>query len=529
MLDSNNVLELERRPSAEPARTLRAGLPVLAALVLATLVVTIDNTVLNVALPSIARDLDASTGQLQWVVNAYSLLFGGLLLTGGSLADRLGRRRVLLGGLTAFACASLLVLSVSSAEGLIAVRAVTGACAAFLMPSTIALLYRSFEGPARATAVGIAGAAGALGFVLGPLIGGALLEVFAWQAVFVVNVPLAAVAGVVAWRAIPRDAPRARVDGAAAPADLLGTALSLGAMLGLVAALVDGPDRGWLSAAVLGPAAGSLLCGLSFVRWELRAAHPMLDVRAVARRAVAGPGVVQMGLMLAISGSLFLITQQLQVVMGYSPIEAGVRSSPIAVGVIGGGALLSVVSRWWGAAWAAALGMLGCSVAIAGVALALPHGSYWPLAAGLLVFGAGVRMVITPAALAVLGGLPDEAAGIGAALADTFQEIGGALGVALLGSVFNEVYRHDLPAGAPGVARASVQGAVSLGDAGLAGAARGAFASGAQVALLVCAGILAVAAVLARLTIPDDLDLSEEGADPVDGGRAEDDLKAYAY
>jgi MFS transporter, DHA2 family, multidrug resistance protein len=529
MLDSNNVLELERRPSAEPARTLRDGLPVLAALVLATLVVTVDNTMLNVALPSIARDLDASTGQLQWVVNAYSLLFGGLLLTGGSLADRLGRRRVLLGGLTAFACASLLVLSVSSAEGLIGVRAVTGACAAFLMPSTIALLYRSFEGPARATAVGIAGAAGALGFVLGPLIGGALLEVFAWQAVFVVNVPLAAVAGVVAWRAIPRDAPRARVDGgAAAPADLLGTALSLGAMLGLVAALVDGPDHGWLSAPVLGPAAGSLLCGLSFVRWELRAAHPMLDVRAVARRAVAGPGVVQLGLMLAISGSLFLITQQLQVVMGYSPIEAGVRSSPIAVGVIGGGALLSVVSRWWGAAWAAAVGMLGCSVAIAGVAVASPHGGYWPLAAGLLVFGAGVRMVITPAALAVLGGLPDEEAGIGAALADTFQEIGGALGVALLGSVFNEVYRHDLPAGAPGVARASVQGAVSAGDAGLAGAARDAFASGAQVALLVCAGILAVVAVVARLTIPDDLDLSEEGADAVQGGRAEDDLKAYA-
>jgi EmrB/QacA subfamily drug resistance transporter len=528
MLDSNNVLELERRPSVGPARTLRAGLPVLAALVLATLVVTIDNTVLNVALPSIARDLDASTGQLQWVVNAYSLLFGGLLLTGGSLADRLGRRRVLLGGLVAFACASLLVLSVSSAEGLIAVRAVTGACAAFLMPSTIALLYRSFEGSARATAVGIAGAAGALGFVLGPLIGGALLEVFAWQAVFVVNVPLAAVAGVVAWRAIPRDAPRA-VGAAAAPADLAGTALSLGAMLGLVAALVDGPEHGWLSAWVLGPAAASLLCGWSFVRWELRAAHPMLDVRTVGARAVAGPGVVQLGLMLAISGSLFLITQQLQVVMGYSPIEAGVRSSPIAIGVIGGGALLSLVSRWWGAAWAAALGLLGCSVAIAGVALALPHGGYWPLAAGLLVFGAGVRMVITPAALAVLGGLPEESAGIGAALADTFQEVGGALGVALLGSVFNEVYRHDLPVGAPGAARASIQGAVSLGDAGLASAARGAFSSGAQVALLVCAGILAVVAVVARLTIPADLDLSEEGADPVQGGRAEDDLKAYAY
>jgi MFS transporter, DHA2 family, multidrug resistance protein len=528
MRDSNNVLELERRPSGGgPARTVREGLPVLAALMLITLVVTIDNTVLNVALPSIARDLDASTGQLQWIVNAYSLLFGGLLLTGGSLADRLGRRRVLLGGLSAFAFASLLVLLVSSAGGLIAVRAVTGACAAFLMPSTIALLYRSFEGPARGTAIGIAGAAGALGFVLGPLIGGALLEAFAWQAVFVVNVPLAAVGAVVAWRVVPPDV---RVAGAAMrPADLRGTVLSLGAMVGLVAALVDGPEHGWLSALVLGPAVVSALCGWSFVRWELRAPHPMLDVRAVAQRGVAGPGVVQVGLMLAIGGALFLITQQLQVVMGYSPIEAGVRSSPIAVGVIGGGVLLSLVSRWLGVAWAAALGLLGCSVAIAVVALALPGGAYWPLALGLLTFGAGVRMVITPAALAIFARLPEESAGIGAALADTFQEIGVALGVALLGSVFNEVYRHDLPAGAPGVARASIQGAVSAGDAGLASAAREAFASGAQVALLVCAGILVVVAFVAWRTIPADLDLSEEGADAVEGGFAEDDLKSYAY
>ncbi|WCB93559.1 Antiseptic resistance protein [Baekduia alba] len=504
-MHSNNVLDPEQRTTTRPARTLREGWPVLAALILAILVVTVDNTVMNVALPSIAKDLDASNSQLQWIVNAYSLLFGGLLLTGGSLADRLGRRRVLLGGLGAFGGASLLVLVVSSAPALIGLRALTGACAAFLMPSTLSLMYRAFEGPVRGTVIGVAGAVGALGFVLGPLIGGALLEVFAWQSVFLVNVPLAWGALIVARAVLPADGERSTRG-----ADVPGTVLSIGAMLGLVAALVDGPDRGWTSLAVLGPAFGALAAATAFVAWERRAAYPMLDVRLLARRRIVGPGAVQAALMMALTGTLFLITQQLQVVWGYSPVDAGLRSAPIAVGVIGGGSALALVARRFGSAWAAAAGLLVCAAAVVDVALTIRHGGYWPVAGGLLVFGAGVRMCITPTALAVLGGLPEEAAGIGAALADTFQEVGGAFGVALLGSVFNAVYRADLPDGAPAAARASLQGALGSGDGGLADAARGAFGSGAQVALLACAAILAGAAVIALRTVPGDLDLSDE-------------------
>jgi MFS family permease len=255
----------------------------LVALVLATLVVTIDNTILNVALPSISADLGAGTSQLQWTVNAYSLLFGGLLLTGGSLADRLGRRRVLVWGLAAFAAASALVLAVSSATELIALRALSGAAAAFLMPSTVALMYRGFEGRARTTAIGIAGAVAGLGFVVGPLVGGALLEVFPWQAVFRVNVPLAIVALALARTAIQPDAERSGERG-----DPIGTALSILAMLGLVAALIEGPEQGWGSPAVVGLALGGLVIGATFVWWELRAAHPMLDVRVIASRTVAG-------------------------------------------------------------------------------------------------------------------------------------------------------------------------------------------------------------------------------------------------
>ncbi|OHV30364.1 hypothetical protein BCD49_34080 [Pseudofrankia sp. EUN1h] len=482
---------------------MRAGWPVLAALMLATLAVTVDNTVLNVALPSISTDLNAGTSQLQWIVNAYSLLFGGLLLTGGSLADRLGRRRVLLGGLAAFAAASALVLVVHSGPELIALRALSGVAAAFLLPSTVALMYRAFEGPARATAIGIAGSVAALGFVIGPLLGGALLEFFSWQSVFLVNVPIAALALLLVRAVIPPDAERS-----GGPADLPGAVLSVLAMLGLVAALVDGPDHGWGSPLVVGPALGALVTGVVFVWWELRAAHPMLDVRLIGRRAVAGPGAAQGALMFAASGSLFLITQHLQILKGYSPIEAGVSSAPIAIGLIGAGPLFTWSARRLGAAGTAALGLLIAAAAMACLGLGIRHG-YLPLAGGLLALGAGVRLGITVAALAVLDGLPAEAAGTGAALGDTFQEIGGALGVALLGSIYNVIYQSDLPSAAPAAARDSLRGALSLHDAALSAAARHAFTSGAQIALLACAGILAAVAVVARLTVSRDLDLTE--------------------
>jgi EmrB/QacA subfamily drug resistance transporter len=502
-MSSNAVLEIERRTISAPATSLREGWAVLVAVMLAILVVTIDNTVLNVALPSIAADLHAGTSELQWIVSAYSLLFGGLLLTGGSLADRLGRRRVLLGGLVAFAATSSLVLAVDSASELIALRALSGAAAAFLMPSTVALMFRAFAGPARATAIGIAGAAAALGVVVGPLVGGAVLEVFPWQAVFVINVPVALVAIPIARAVVPPDAERST-----GRADVPGAALSILAMVGLVAAVVDGPDHSWGSMLVVGPALGALAAGAALVWWELRAAHPMLNLRMLARPTVAGAGAAQGAVVFAVAGTLFLVTQQLQVSLGYSPVEAGLRTAPVAIGLIGGGPVLTWGARHLGAPRTAALGLLIGAAAMAGMGLWFADG-YWPLAAGMLAFGVGLRVCITTASLAVLDGLPHEVAGIGAALGDTFQEIGGALGVALLGSILNAIYRADLPSTAPGAARASLQGAVGLHDTALAAAARHAFTSGAQVALLACAAILAAVAVLARRTIPAGLDLAE--------------------
>ena len=502
---SNNVLEVEHSTGRVhvPATSLRKGWLALTALILATLTVMVDNTVLNVALPSISDHLHAGTSQLQWIVNAYSLMFGGLLLTGGSLADRLGRRRVLLGGLAAFAAISTLVLVVRTAPELIALRAMAGAAAAFLMPSTVALMYRSFEGPARATAIGIAGAVAGLGFVIGPLLGGALLEVFPWQGVFIVNVPLALLALSLGRAAIPAD-----IERTGARADLLGGSLSVMAMAGLVGAIISGPDHGWTSALVVLLGAVSVCAAAGFVWWELRAPHPMLDVRALGHRALVGPAVSQGALLFATAGALFLITQQLQILEGHSPIDAGLRTAPIAVGLIAAGPLLTWSARALGTPTAAALGLLLTATGMLLVALSLEQ-RYLPLALGLAGVGAGVRVTITIAALAVLDGLPDAAAGIGAALGDTFQEIGGALGVALLGSIFYAVYRSDLPPGAPSAARVSLQGALNVRDAALHAAARHAFVDGAHTALIVCAGLLVAVAVVARLTVPAGLDITE--------------------
>ena len=493
----------EPTTASVPVPTTRAG-RLLATLILATAVVTVDNTVLNVALPSISTHLNAGTNQLQWIVNAYSLLFGGLLLTGGTVADRVGRRRVLLGGLTAFLLASACVLFVHTGPELVGLRALVGASAAFVMPSTLAILMRSFDGPRRAAAVGLWGAVSAAGFALGPVLGGLVLDHFAWQGVFLINIPIAGAAllAVLAW--VPESA-----DPTGGRLDLPGVLLSIATMVCLVDALVSGPVHGWTSSGVLTAAAATVVAGAGFVLRELRAAHPMVDVRLLARRAFAGPAAAEGALMFSVAGLMFLLTQDLQLVHGYRPLVAGLAVAPAAVGVV----LASpVVARLGGripAPFSVAVGLGICAGGLVLIATELRTG-YWPLAAGLLLFGVGMRLSLTPVALAVVDALPAEQVGMGSALNDTFQEIGGALGVAVLGCVFNLGYRHRLPAGLPGTARASLSQALTLGDPRVAAVARGAFENGMQLAVWCCAGLLVTIAALALRTIPHGARVSED-------------------
>jgi EmrB/QacA subfamily drug resistance transporter len=489
-------------------RSLRTSWPLLAALALATAAVTVDNTILNVALPSIARSLHSGESQLQWIGNAYSLLFGGLLLAAGNLSDRLGRRRVLLGGLAAFAVVSSLVVFVTGSAELIGLRALTGAAAAFVMPSTLSLIYRLFEGPARTAAMASWSMATVLGFVGGPLLGGVLLAHFSWHACFLVNVPIAVAALVATALLVPESSDRT-----GARADVVGAALSVGVLGALICGLVNGPVTGWGSARCLVAFAGSVGLSLTFWRWESRSTHPLLPLDLLRSDRLAGPVVIEACLMFSITGLLFLMTQQLQLVDGYSPLGAGLRTIPAAAGSLLAGAVGVRLGRRFGQHIAATAGYVTCAVGLVLAASSLTQ-PYWHLAIGLVVFGIGLRLAMTPVALSVVGGLPRERAGMGAALNDTVQEVGGALGVAILGSVLNAVY-HSSSAGRGAVrllghhAANSLTAVLGAGDTRAAALAREGFLSGNRAAMLVCAGLMACAALLAVRAVPADLSAAE--------------------
>lgn len=455
-------------PSHDPEE-LRIGArwPVLAALMLASAVIMIDNSVLNVALPAIGRDLHAGVAQLQWVVTAYSLTFGGLLLTAGSLSDRLGRRRVLVTGLLVMAAASALVLTAHSAWTLTGIRALTGAGAALAMPSTLSLVYTTFRGPVRQKAVGLWMLVSLTCVVLGPVLAGAMLTGLNWTWLFLLNIPVAAVAVPVILAVIPESA-----DAAGEPPDLPGAAASVGFMGALIFALTAGPASGWLSARVTGAFGAAIVLAGLFGWRQLAARHPLLDLRLAASRAFAVPALVEAAAYLALSAIMFIQTQLLQLVLGYTPLEAGLLLIPgIAVMAAVNGPVARLGARI-PARFMIAAG-LG-TVALGTLVDAAGPTSAWAIVTGMCVVMAGVRISLATVASEVIDALPPERAGTGSALNDTFQEIGGAVGVALIGALLNQVYRSGHSTHA-------------------------AFAHGAAVAFTACAGLLVVVGALAVL------------------------------
>jgi MFS transporter, DHA2 family, multidrug resistance protein len=464
--------------------------PIMVALMLASAVIMVDNSVLNVALPTIGRDLHVGIAQLQWVVTAYSLTFGGLLLTTGNLSDRLGRKRVLVAGLLLMAAGSALVLLAHSAWSLTAIRALAGMGAAIAMPSTLSLMYTTFRGPVRQKAVGMWMLVSLTCVVLGPVLAGAMLAYLSWKWLFLLNIPVAAVAVPVILAVIPESA-----DATGEPADVPGAVLSVGFMGALTYALTVGPASGWLSARdIMAFGAAAVLIGL-FCWRELTARHPMIDLRAAASRAFAVPAIVEAAAYLALSAIMFIQTQLLQLVLGYTPLEAGLLLIPgIAVMAAVNGPIAKLSTRV-PARFMIAIG-LG-TVALGTLAVAAWPSSAWAIVAGMCIVMAGVRVSLTTVAMEIIDALPPERAGLGSALNDTFQEIGGALGVALVGALLNQVYRAELPARAPGTVRASITGAIT--DPAWLATARRAFAHGATVAFATCAVLLVLVGALAML------------------------------
>jgi DHA2 family multidrug resistance protein-like MFS transporter len=476
----------------------------------AMLISAIDMTIVNVALPDISEDLNAGVGELQWVLDGFLVALAGLLLVGSGLADRFGRKRVFLAGMTAFAGASILCALAPSPLALIGSRALMGAAAACVLPPALSLIAVMFPPEERPQALGVwAGVAGA-GLVLGPVLGGILVREVGWEAVFLVNVPVALTVVPAGLRVLPES-----TRPGTPPIDVLGAALSIACLGGIVFALIEGPDAGWSSPEVIIAGAVGLVAGVAFGRAELRRRNPLFDVRVLARPAVAGGAVAILSVYIAFLGTMFLLPQYLQYVQDRSVVAAGLLLVPLGVGAAIGarynarvfaalGPRLTVAGGLAGlAASTVLLALLGTSTTVALVLVAT----------GLI--GALIALAVPPATAVIMNDLGDEKAGDGGAVNQLARQVGGALGVAIIGTVFAGIYtnRIDETLGAlsePRRERAteSIEEARDVVD-GVGGALHDrliarvddAFDAAARVGFGVCAGVLLLAAALAALTL----------------------------
>ena len=475
------------------------------------LVISVDNTIVNVALPTLARVLSAGTSELQWIVDAYILVFGGLLITAGNLGDRIGRRRMLLIGCAIVAAGSLATLLVSSAAQLIVIRAVMGVGGACIMPTTLSVVTNIFPDDERPRAIAVwAGVAG-LGLVIGPVTGGWLLEHAHWSSVFLINVPVAVFVGAAALLVVPETR-----DPHPGPLDPVGAALSIGGLAALLYGIIEAPTRGWDNPATLAWTAAGCLGLVAFIAWEMRSRAPMLDVRLFLRPRFGVASLAMTLDMFASLGTLFFATQYLQFVLGYSPLEAGLALLPVAAGVLIGAALSSRLLARTGAKLPVAGGLLVMAVAlwlISGARVDSPYAFLGTLA-GVVGIGGGLAM--TPATDSIMGAVPKARAGVGSAMNDTTRQVGGALGVAVLGSVLSSGYQaaiggplQGLPPAIADPARGSIGAAAVVatqvgGPAGqlLLAAARSAFVDGMATSAQVGALVMVTAALLALFLLP---------------------------
>jgi EmrB/QacA subfamily drug resistance transporter len=463
-------------------------------------VLGIDNSVLNVAIPTLSKPasaggLGATASELQWIVDGYILVFAGLLLTAGSLGDRFGRFRFLNVGLVLFGGGSAFASEASSPTMLITARVLMGVGAACIMPATLSLITNIFQEPReRAKAIGIWAGVAAVGVGLGPLIGGVLIENFWWGAVFLVNVPVVVIALVLGVLLLPES-----FDTSAPKLDPFGSILSIAGLVALLWGIIEGPSHGWTSPEVLVAFAIAIVVLGGFAVWELRSSNPMLDLRFFEnRRFSAASGAVTVTSM-ALYGVVFLFTQYLQLVLGYSAVEAGSAGIPLAaLMMVASFASPRLVGRF-GSKFVVAFGMSCGALAFLLMSMLQADTPLWLVILVTLPLGLGMGNVLAPATDSIMGALPKEKAGVGSAMNDTTRQVGGALGVAILGSILSSRFGSEIsdslghvlhPAA---LARAkdsmgealAVARAAGSGGARIVDAAQSSFLSGMQAAMLV--------------------------------------------
>ena len=485
----------------------------LGVLCLSLFVIVMDNTIVNVALPTLVRELGTSISQLQWVVDSYTLVFAGLLLTAGSLGDRFGRRGALNVGLLIFGGASTVAAFAGSVNALVAARAVMGIGAALIMPATLSILTNVFtDARERAIAIALWSAVAGVAVALGPVSGGFLLEHFWWGSVFIINAPVVLVA-LIAGRIL---VPTSR-DPAAPRIDWVGAALSIVGLTALVWSIIEAPDRGWTSSSVAGGFAIAIVVLAAFVQWELRRDGPMLDLRFFTNaRFTAASAAITM-IAFALFGFIFMATQYLQFILGYSALSAGVHTLPFAFAVVLTAPLSSKLVEWFGTKLVVAFGLMSFAAGLLTAAGTSLGSSYSRVFVTMLLLGGGMGLASAPATESIMGSLPKAKAGVGSAVNDTTRELGGAFGVAIVGSTLSSLYAARLgdrldgtvPAPALDAAKHSMGAALAVGNqiggsdgARIIAAARDAFVHAMTRASLVTAAFAVVGAMVALRWLP---------------------------
>ncbi|MGH8973563.1 MAG: MFS transporter [Acidimicrobiia bacterium] len=485
----------------------------LAVLCLSLVIVVVGNTVLNVALPTLVRELGATSSQLQWIVDSYALVFAGLLLTAGALGDRFGRKGALTAGLVIFGVASGVSALATSAGQLVALRAVMGVGAALIMPATLSILTNVFPPQERARAIAIwAGLAGA-GAAFGPIASGFLLEHFWWGSVFLVNLPVVAAALIGGRRLVPRSR-----DTAQPPLDPVGALLSIVGLGALLYGIIEGPNHGWTDPVTLAWGAGGVAVLAVFGLWERRSTHPMLDLGFFRNPTFSSAAGAITLIFFAMFGTFFVFTQYLQLVLGYGTLEAGVRMLPMAFTMMVAAPSSARLVERFGSRRVVTTGLCLVAAGLLLLSFLSVDTPYWRLVLNLMVMAAGMGLSMAPSTTGIMASLPLGKAGVGSAVNDTTRELGGALGVAVLGSLLASRYAASLTDALGGLlrgpaleaAKSSLGGALGVagtlpGPAGeaVAAAARSAFVDAMSTSLAVSSAVVLLAAFLVNRYYPE--------------------------
>lgn len=497
---------------------------ILAILCLSIFLVVVDNLIINVAIPTLARELGATTSGLQWIVDSYALVFAGLLLACGGLGDRFGRLRMMQIGMVLFGIFSAWAAFSDSTGELITARGLMGVGAALVFPGTLAVVIDVFRDPTeRAKAIGVWSAVSGAAVAFGPVTGGFLLEHFWWGSVFLVNIPIVIIALFLQWRYVPESR-----DPNAKRLDVPGFLLSISFVSLLVYTIIEGPHRGWTGTASILGFVGALVFGVAFVMRERSAEHPLLDVRVFRDMRVTAATSSIFIAFFSLFGFTFLITQYFQFVRGYDPLESGLHTLPFAVGAGVTAPIAARLALKYGPRRVIPVGLLfmGISQIWAGT-FQVDSAYFGPIIASMVLMASGLALVTSPASESVMGSLPRDMAGVGSAINDTGREVGGTLGVAIIGSIFATTYGPrivelltplQLPDAAISAAEESVGAAFAVaeqvGDPAVSGTIRElagtSFLEGFQAACTTVGIVAIVGALLAFRFLPDRAQLPED-------------------